>query len=55
MNEMRIDGSCHAIAEQDDEAISQPDEVEKWISVQPDKKTSGRAKECGIISQGHEL
>jgi hypothetical protein len=54
MNEMGIDGSCHGVAEQEDEAMSQPDEVEKWISVQPATKMRGRSNECAIISRDHE-
>jgi hypothetical protein len=54
MNEMGIDGSCHGVAEQDDEAMSQPDEVEKWISVQPATKMPGRSKERAIVPWDHD-
>lgn len=52
VNERKIDGSCNRPKEQDDEAISQPDKVEQWISIQSNDKMLCKINVHSVSSPG---
>jgi hypothetical protein len=54
VNESKIDGSCNCPEGQDDEAMSQPDKIEKRISIQTNDKMLYKAKPYPVSSPGSE-
>lgn len=57
VSERKIDGSCKCPEEQDEEAMSQPDKVDKWIRIQPNNKMLCRIKAHSVscIGSGRQV